>query len=241
MSDTPSASSVLTSQSQSGSAASVGEGNAPNPAPSTVHVSADGGSGGSYTREQLQTMARWGVEDGHLTPEQANAMLKDDGIAEMDFTPEDPALAELNAAFPAAKPHEYEMPPLLEGNGAYTPEIAKADRQFRGWLSDAEFPRGIGSYVAREVGKVAESVPTMSEPERKLWAKDQQAQLRNLWGNQYTARLAQAEALVAELEAKSPGLTDLLERTGAGNSAFVVAQLAMQAERLAMKRGRRSK
>jgi hypothetical protein len=38
--------------------------------------------------------------------------------------------------------------------------------------------------------------------------------------------------LVSEIESTQPGLADLLEKSGAGDSAMVIAQFAMQAERL---------
>jgi hypothetical protein len=50
-------------------------------------------------------------------------------------------------------------------------------------------------------------------------------------------KLALAQQLIRELEAKSPGVANFLEATGAGNAATIVVQVAEHASRLAARRG----
>jgi len=58
-----------------------------------------------------------------------------------------------------------------------------------------------------------------------------------MWGTNYEANVKAAQQLVREMDTKRPGLLQLLEETGAGNSAYVVAQISLHAQRLASRQG----
>jgi hypothetical protein len=165
-----------------------------------------------------------------LAPEhQAEQLSPEDEAAQDEFM----AMAER-----PAEPHQYAMPALIDEAGRY---MAEADQQARAWLTGAQFPREVGSSVAQEVARVAAQYEGMGESARELWARSERATLERLWRGEFDRKIALARQLVGEVEAKAPGLKDLLERSGAGNSSMVIGLLAMQAERLSKARDRRSR
>lgn len=143
------------------------------------------------------------------------------------------AQAEATTAAEKTQPSEYKMPPVAPPNEAVTKEVAEFDARARQWLSDAGFTRETGSSVAHEIAKVAQVQRDASDQQRDAYRKAQEARLEAIFKGETKAKMNAARALVAELEARSPGIVELLEETGAGNSADVIAQLAMQAERRA--------
>lgn len=192
-----------------------------------------------FTPDQLRTMAADLVGSGKLSQAEADAALKADGV-EAAQPAADTGLsaqaAEIDAAFPAARATDYEIPPLAPGNEPLTKELMAFDRQARGWLEAARFTKGIGSFIAREVEKVGVRYQAMSESERKLFAITERQRRDQLLGPNAEKRVALGRQLVRELDKKSPGLVALLEETGAGNSAAVIVHFTMQAERLAARR-----
>lgn len=186
-------------------------------------------AGSDFTPAQLRALADGEVSAGRLTREQADELLKADTV-----TTEKPAPATVAVeGFPAAQMHEYAMPDLV-GDGDYTPEVAAFDRQARAWLATAGLPKEIGSAIAAEVAKVSTELRDANEVGRELYRRTEMAKLQRLWPdeNTYTRRVALARKLVAEVEAQAPGMVAMLEHTGAGNSAAVIAHLALHAERL---------
>jgi len=216
------------------------QGTAPAAGPAATAVTPMAGAGqGDFTPEQIQQLAAWAVEDGQLTREQANAMLAADGGEPLiDAPPIGSVAAEIDAAFPPAKPMEFEIPSFAPDDAPLTPEMIEFDGRARGWLSTAGFTAGIGSAIAKEIAQVADAWEKMNPTERELWDRGEQAKLDGMWGDQKPAKMELARQLIRELEAKSPGVVELLETTGAGNSAMVAAQLALHAERLAAKRAK---
>jgi hypothetical protein len=55
------------------------------------------------------------------------------------------------------------------------------------------------------------------------------------WSN--GARLAMARQFIRELESRSPGVVELLERTGLGNNSRVIARIVCHCERLNYRAG----
>jgi hypothetical protein len=72
----------------------------------------------------------------------------------------------------------------------------------------------------------------MNANERQVFAVVERAKIDKLFGDQAQSKINLARRLVTEVEAKRPGIFAFLERSGAGNSAAVVAMLANHAERL---------
>jgi hypothetical protein len=173
-----------------------------------------------FTPDQLRGLAAGEVKAGRLTQEQADAMLKADGV-------DGGALAEVDG-FEGAKPHEYQMP----GRGDYDPKQRAADMQIRTWLSTAKFPKDIGSSLAAEASKVLKAHAGMDETARELFKRTEAVKLRNLWGDKYEDRRALSLKLLTELDRKHPGVLDYVDTSGLGNSALFISLVHGQAERL---------
>lgn len=202
---------------------------APESTPAPTETEPQTGDWG-LTPEQLAALADSEVAAGRLSREQADQMLKADTV-----TAEKPAPATVAVeGFPAAQMHEYEMPDLIGDDGEYTPQVDAFNRQARTWLATAGLPKDIGSAVAAEVTKVSAELRDANEAGRELHRRTETAKLQRLWPDEsaYTRRVALAVQLVNEIEGKAPGLKALLDATGAGNSAVVIAHLALHAERL---------
>jgi hypothetical protein len=145
--------------------------------------------------------------------------------------------AEIDALFPPARPVDYDMPLFAENGAEYGAAEFEADTLARSWLADARFPRELGSFVAKEAAKVAGLVKTMSPELRELWARGQKESVERILGPAAPRKLALAQQLIRELEAKRPGVAHFLEVSGAGNAAAIVVQVAEHATRLAARRG----
>jgi hypothetical protein len=146
--------------------------------------------------------------------------------------------AEIDAAFPAAREIEFQIPELaMPGQPAGAPELATADKAFRGWLAEGRFTRESGNFVAAEVHKHAERFLALPEhqrtTERTLGAIAARTRLERLYGDQAPEKIRMAHQLVDEIEKRKPGLKAFLEASGAGNSPELISTLATQAERLA--------
>lgn len=186
-------------------------------------------------------MAGWLVADGKITQAQAAEALAADGFApptapeaEADLSD---AAGEIDAAFPVPESSTaYRLPPLDESAFQSPAQMREADTRLRTWLHTAQLPATVGTYLAGEIARVAKDYEKMDPGARTLHRQREEAQLGRVLGPNAGERIAAARRLVQEIEAKQPGLVHFLETTGAGNSAFVVAQLATHAERLAARR-----
>ena len=190
----------------------------------------------AVTPDQAKQLAQWEVERGRLTQSEADAMLAADGIAQPTAPAEgaqSPEAAELDSAFPPAAPHEYAFP---YGPGELTPEQHKADAMLRGWLSDAQFPRELGSSLAKQADAVAKQWETMSPVARQLHAKSERLKLEKSYGAEFQRKVDMAERFIADLDQKRPGLSRMLTATGLAHDARVVAAIIAQAERVAMRK-----
>lgn len=192
------------------------------------------GSRDGFTPAELVKMAGDLVNKGVLTKQQAEAMLRDEGVA-------DPAKVAAEASStpmdgPAARPQDFVMPKYSE-DGKSTPETQAFDTTARGWLTDVGFPKGVGEAVAAEANKCAENWVKLDASGRVLALNESKAALQRLFGNQYETKIAMARELVAKIDQGRPGLIQSLRLSGAGNSPFVITQIIHAAERAAAKRG----
>src|SRR5574340_860451 len=199
-------------------------------------------STGGFSPEQARTIAGdldYLVSCGRMTREEADKALAAEGVELVK--PEEglsPDAAEIDKAFPPARPQDYEFPQYNGPGEGLTAEQAKFDATARGWLADAKFTREIGSSLAIEIDREARAHQSMSDIDRLLYGKQQQILLERLWGTGTADKISMARQLVRELDARRPGLIALLEATGAGNNARLIAALANQAERLALRRAK---
>jgi hypothetical protein len=188
---------------------------------------------------EAQTMFAWidaDVQAGRFSAEEG-AKMKAEAIGGSVPAPTaaDPIAEHLTAeGFAPAQAKDFHLPPMLKDGESFTPELQQADATMRGWLEGAMFTREIGSSLAAEVEKVARTQMNADDATREIYARGQRAALERVWGPEKTAeRIALAQKLVRELDAKQPGLIRFMNDTGAGNCAFVIAQIALHAERLA--------
>src|SRR5262245_30608251 len=120
-----------------------------------------------FTADQLQQMAQWGVDAGRLTREQADTMLKADGVTPQQPQALSPEAAEIDAAFPRAEPHQYELPPLA-GDDVSNTTLLAYNKTAREWLHTARFDRGRGGSLANEIARTAEKTKDMTDNDREL-------------------------------------------------------------------------
>ncbi|MBK8157368.1 MAG: hypothetical protein IPK59_00635 [Rhodospirillaceae bacterium] len=139
----------------------------------------------------------------------------------------------------AIDPSQYRMPNLA---GPYDTEeemqeAQETENQIRGWLATAQMPADIGNSVLHEAAQTFAVWRDASDAERQAYSDGQQAMLEKLWGDQMPAKLKLAGQLMRELEAKSPGIIEMLSITGAGSNARVITSFAYAAEGLLAKKG----
>lgn len=133
------------------------------------------------------------------------------------------------------KLQDYKFPQMLSTDDPITNEFVETDKKYRAWLSTAQFPSGVGSFLAEEIHQVSNDHSKMTEAERTLWARSEKIKLEKIWGPEYESKVTLARQLISELEKKHPGIVELLDESGAGNSAMVISKVAFHAERLRMK------
>jgi hypothetical protein len=207
----------------------------PNTAPAATPVATPDTAiniGGGLTAEQVRSWADQEVKAGRQTRAEADAMLAADGVpAKAAPSSVEAHLTEMG--FAPAKAEQFTLPALNAPDAPFDKHAQAADKMVRSWLETAGLTREIGNFVAAEVDRTATTYQRMSGSERKLWEQGQRTNLERVWGADTNKKIALAQQLVAEIEAKAPGLVYVLEETGAGSSALVIAQLALHAERLA--------
>lgn len=140
----------------------------------------------------------------------------------------DPLAPPIGPSVAPAKSQDFTLPSL--GLDPDSSEFAQADGLFRGWLTDLRLDGNAGSSFASLVEERAKhwaGLPRWDE------ARDAtEAQLRGIYGTQYEQKVALANQLVGELEAKRPGLVAFLEHSGLQNDALVIYRLVSIAEDL---------
>lgn len=172
-----------------------------------------------------RVMAAAMVERGLWTQEQADSALLAEGAENPAAPKQDPT-----DAFPAAQAHEYQLPNTNAPQGTPLQEIQAHQTEVRNWMAYARLPSVIGNSIAKEAESIGTKYQAMSETERGLWTQEQAHILSN---KGFTpARIGLAEQLIAEVAQKYPGIKENLINSGAGNSAAVIAQLVLHAERL---------
>lgn len=196
---------------------------------------------GGFTAAQQRQLAEWAVEDGTLTPEEADTALRDAGLDPLTpaaADPDSPAGA-IDRGFPPASPTDYQLPPLVSEGEAYTPEIQKFDQARRDWLSTGRFPKGIGEAIMRAAHGGAENFAALSDEARELQHRAEFERVRRHFGDDADRMVSLAQQLTEEIEAKHPGFKAWLDETGASSSSFVTIQMALQAARLYDRQGSR--
>ncbi|MDZ4662942.1 MAG: hypothetical protein SGJ18_15120 [Pseudomonadota bacterium] len=189
---------------------------------------------GGWSPSVQTHLAKAEVESGRLSREQANEMLRSSGIAELPAAQK--ATHELDIHFPKAESTQFQIPSngVLDLNKS---EGAGLHNDLRNWLSTAEFTKEIGSHVASEIGSFDhEGYQRMGDAEKTLFEASEDDKFFKVFGNDSERKLALAGELIREIEVKRPGFINFLERSGSIDRASVIAQFAMQADRLDYKK-----
>ncbi len=116
--------------------------------------------------------------------------------------------------------------------GTEGPALAEYHAQATAWLSQLGFPENIGPAVMERAIDAGQAYNRMSEPQRQLWVREQNAEFERMAGGPEKA--AERMKFAAVALARAPGaFTDALRANGSLHEAGVVLHLANQGERLA--------
>ncbi len=124
---------------------------------------------------------------------------------------------------------EFDLGDLRDDGLPYTGADWDADAAVRGWMADAELPKGTGTFIAAEARRLVPQLQAMTDAQRDLFQQQERTKLETLWKGDYGKNMNAARSLVREIEAKRPGIVDFLERSGLGDSSVVIGLLASHA------------
>ena len=143
--------------------------------------------------------------------------------------------AVLDKELPGMKAADLKLGPIA---GATPEQAAAMHETIGGWGEVAQMPAATMNYIAKEAGAVADRFQKMNESQRQAFAVAERATLDKLWKGEAQRNIDMAKQLVREIAAteRGKGVIDFLERSGAGNSSAVIAQLYGHASRLAARR-----
>lgn len=211
------------------------------PAPSAPPASpAPSGEPPPVLSPEAVTMASWVKEDlaaGKISAEQAANIFDDLGVPlDQRATPADTRTDEhklIDTQFPAAKPEEYQIRYADPGQVAppMSAEMKAFDSSARTWLSQAEFPANLGNSLITTIAKTAQATKHMNATQLEEYGYAEYAKLERVYGSELEKKLQAAGRMVEALDAKQPGLKNLLKSKGLGDNAMVASLLIQQAER----------
>jgi len=169
----------------------------------------------------------------HGVPREAvEAALAADGYQLAPDTRTDEEI-ELERALGGGKPTDYRIdfmgrvPAGMDAAG-----IADANASWTGWLAQVGFPPEVGPGFIERAMDVGQWHAKASEPERELFAREQDAQFMRMAKTEEGATQLLQHALFA-LQHGSPEHWNMLARSGALRDAGVLMHLAHQGERMA--------
>jgi hypothetical protein len=190
----------------------------------------------SLAASEAHQMAAELIRQG-VPAEQVNAALAADGY---DAEPEDTRTddeKEYDRAFSPARPDAYNID--FRGRvpaGVDMATVEEANAQLGSWLAEVGFPATIGAAVIERALDTAQATARMTEPERELWTREQDAALERLTGSAEAAHEARGLA-IKTLERGHPEMWRILAGSGALIDAGMVLHLAHQEQRAAFRGG----
>lgn len=186
------------------------------------------------SQSQADTMAGWVKDDlakGRLTPEQAEKAFNDlrtpPEQRRQDTRSEEQR--ELDAAFPVAKPEEYVIRYGLPDGTPMSQELRQFDQSARTWLSQAGLPRELGNSLVNAIAKTVQQTQNMTEAELDRYSADEYAKLERVHGAHLEEKLQAAAVMIHALDAKQPGLKQLLRSKCIGDASLVAQILVTHA------------
>ena len=192
---------------------------------------------GELHAKEAVTMAGWIKEDlasGKITQEQASKAWDQLGTSLEQRAPDTRTdeMKALDAAFPPAKGEEYLIRYHPPGQDMpLTTEQKAFDSDARSWLAGADFHRELGNSMVNTIERVATQTKGMNETQLEIYGRAEFAKLQRVYGDKVEEKLNQAGRMVEELEKKRPGLKQLLQSGGIGDSAMVANMLIQQSQR----------
>lgn len=99
--------------------------------------------------------------------------------------------------------------------------------ELQGFLKSAQVDDTTSRFIGQMFEKAAQNPP--SEQAKQQALADCEQHLRGLWGDSFAPMLAAAQSELAEMARAFPKLPEMLERTGLGNSSFLINRLASRA------------
>ena len=181
----------------------------------------------SVSTSEAVTMAGWIKADltsGKMTQAQA-----DRAFAELNTPPEQRGpdtrseeAKELDRHFPTAKESDYTIRYGRPGEDVKeTPELKQFDASARTWMATAGMPKEIGNRLVNAIAKVTATTQHMSADQLETYGHAEFEKLQRAHGPALEERLRDASRMVHELETQHPGLKNLLNSRGIGDSAMV--------------------
>jgi len=137
----------------------------------------------------------------------------------------------LDAQFPAAKPEDYIIHYGIPGQEPeMTKELKAFDTSARTWMSSAGLPRELGNSLVTTIAKVAQQTQRMTADQLETYGYAEFEKLQRAHGPTLEERLRDAGRMVHELDTQHPGLKNLLNSRGIGDSAMVANLLMGHAQ-----------
>ena len=208
---------------------------APTAPPSTM-LPGTSGPQAELSSTEAATMTRWFKEDlakGRITPEQAAKAFAELGATPDQLAPDERSddVKALDVQFPPAKTSDYTIRYAAPGQVAppMSAELKAFDQSARTWLSEAGLTREHGNSLISAIDRVAQKTKGMSASELESFGLVEYARLEQTFGSGLEDKLRSAGQMVEALDAKTPGLKNLLKRFG--DSAMVASLLIQQSER----------
>jgi hypothetical protein len=199
----------------------------------------------SVSASEAAQMIEWHKAEltaGKITQEQANKIFDQLGATPEQRAPDTRSdeARQLDATFPPGKPSDYASCMAFPSQDVpIALELKAFDTNARTWLSDAQFPRDVGTSLVNAIAKVAQQTQRMNPDELETYGYAELAKLEKAYGPALDEKLRQAGRMVEALEKKTPGLKNFLKSKGLGDNAFIVSMLIQQAERWHASRGLR--
>lgn len=185
----------------------------------------------TLTEAEARAMAAELIRAG-MPREHVEAALEADGYALAD-DPRSEEEREFDAALGAVPPEAYRID--FRGRllaGLDPAQVAGGNAEFQAWLSATGFPPDIGPAVVERALDVALRCKAMSDAERELFKREQEAAFIQMAGSEERA-LELADLAEAALARGGSAMWAALAASGALDDAGMIMHLALQGERLA--------
>lgn len=196
------------------------------------------------TQAEAAIMIGWEKDNlakGRITLEEANKRFDSLGATVEQRAPDTRSdeVKQLDAHFPPAKQEDFLIRYGVPGQELpMTKELKDFDTSARTWLSGAEFPRDLGNSLVSAIDRVAQQTKHMTADQLETYGYAEFEKLEKAHGSTLDAKLRAAGRMVEELDAKQPGLKNLLKSRGIGDAALVANMLIAQAQVYWARRGK---